>query len=126
LTSQETQSTWKELQQQKIAATTAKKKNPSPTLPEEGSGDKKRQACLKAFKDLHWQWKACNKQFKGFTVAKHFRKQSSLWALYLMVINKELYAQATKELRKTGCALPSPLDSEFAQTACNPTFTPAL
>jgi hypothetical protein len=43
-----------------------------------------------------------------------------------MVINKELYAQATKELRATGRALPSPLDSPFAQIACNPTFTPAL
>jgi hypothetical protein len=95
-------------------------------LPEEGSGDKKRQACLKAFKDLHRRWKAHNKQFKGFTVARYFRKHLSLWALYLMVINKELYDQAIKELRKTGCALPSLLNSEFAQIACNPIFTPAL
>jgi hypothetical protein len=87
---QETQSTWKELQQQKTAA--AAKKSPLPTLPEEGSGDKKRQACLKAFEDLHRRWKARNKQFKGFTVAKYFRVHSSLWALYLLVINKELYA----------------------------------
>jgi hypothetical protein len=43
-----------------------------------------------------------------------------------MVINKELYAQTTKELRKTGCVLPSPLDSEFARIVCNPTFTPTL
>src|SRR5947208_4166936 len=43
-----------------------------------------------------------------------------------MVINQELYAQATKELRATGRVLPSPLDSPFARIACNPTFTPAL
>jgi hypothetical protein len=41
--------------------TAAVKKSLLPTLPEEGSGDKKRQACLKAFKNLHRHWKGRNK-----------------------------------------------------------------
>jgi hypothetical protein len=46
--------------------------------------------------------------------------------LYLLVINKELYTQATKELQKTGCTLPNPLDSEHARTAYHPAFTLTL
>ena len=88
--------------------------------------EQKRLACLKASKTLHKRWVTFTKKFKNITLAKTFRHTNTTQALYLFVVHKDLFKQATKELKATGCSLPSPLTSEHASVACNPAFTTTL
>ena len=88
--------------------------------------EQRRLACLKAFEMLHKQWVTFTKKFKNITLAKTFRHTNTTQALYLFVVHKDLFKQATEELRVTECTLPSPLTSKHASAACDPAFTTTL
>ena len=88
--------------------------------------EQKRLACLKAFETLHKRWVTFTKKFKNIILAKTFRRTNTTQALYLFVVHKDLFKQATKELKATGRTLPSPLTSEHASIACDPAFTTTL
>ena len=67
----------------------------------------RRQACLKAFETLYKQWVTFNRKFKNITLAKTFRHTNTTQALYLFMIYRDLFKQATKELKVTKHNLPS-------------------
>ena len=96
------------------------------TLTKANNKEQKRLACLKAFETLHKRWVTFTKKFKNITLAKTFRHTNTMQVLYLCVVHKDLFKQATKELKATGHSLPSPLTSEHASVACDPAFTTIL
>ena len=126
-------STLQATQQMQTMKTTTATRPPAPAAATQGltstkanNKEQKRLACLKAFETLHKRWVTFTKKFKNITLAKTFRHTNTTQALYLFVVHKDLFKQATKELKATGRSLPSPLTSEHASVTCDPTFTTTL
>ena len=67
----------------------------------------RRQACLKAFETLYKQWVTFNRKFKKYYTSKNIQAYKHYTGIVPFMVYRDLFKQATKELKVTKHNLPS-------------------